>query len=82
MRFVAAWCGLRHGTAHEALRALIREGIICEVERRGRLSFYVPGPMPEEAESEARETDEDALIIEAFDADELPARSTDDEAAR
>lgn len=84
VRFVRAWCGLRHGTAQAALRALIREGIIREAERRGRLPLYLPGPMPEEAE-EARAADEDALIarfIEEFDAEELPADAADDGEAR
>jgi hypothetical protein len=82
VRFAVAWCGLSHGAAQKALRALVSEGIIREVERRGRLSLYLPGPMPEDAEPEARPADEeDALvagIIEGFDATELPADSSEE----
>jgi len=78
--FARAWCGVARGTAHAAIRFLIERGVIWEVERRGRLRFYLPGPIPEEAD-EARANDEAALIarlIAEFDAEELPPDSPDD----
>jgi hypothetical protein len=85
VRFIAAWCGLSHGAAHGALRALIAEGVIREVEQRRGLALYLPGAVPEDPEPEPDPPDEDALIVRliaAFDAKELPADSYDDEAAR
>jgi len=84
VRFAVAWCGLSHGAAHEAIRALIREGIICEAGQRGRFSLYLPGPMPAEARPESP-ADEEALIarfIEEFDAKELPLDAEDGETGR
>lgn len=85
VRFAAAWCGLGHGTAQHAVSALVESGAIYEAGRHGRMPLYLPGPVPEEAEPEPDPADEDALIariIEAFDAEELPLDSSDDDAAR
>jgi hypothetical protein len=85
VRFAAAWCGLGHGTAQHAISTLIKSGAIYEAGRHGRMPLYLPGPVPEEAEPEPDPADEDALvarIMEAFDAEELPLDSSDDEVAR
>jgi hypothetical protein len=81
--FAAAWCGVARGTAHAAIRYFTESGILREAGRRGRLRFYLPGPMPEGSEPALDPAGEDALIariIEAFDAEELPADSSDGEA--
>jgi hypothetical protein len=43
VRFAAAWCGLSKTEANIATRTLLRQGVIREVDRIGRIRLYEPG---------------------------------------
>jgi hypothetical protein len=43
VRFCAAWTGLPHAQAHEAISALLAEGVIYEAGRTRRVRLYLPG---------------------------------------